>query len=74
MEMMEVLLSYNVAVNDALLHAINEESVEAVQILLKHIQNISQTNQESQAKEKITPQHMVNKPLPNTISNHSLTA
>ena len=33
---MEVLLSYNVHVNDALLHAINEESVEAVEILLKH--------------------------------------
>jgi len=34
--MMKVLLSYNVKVHDALLHAINEECVDAFEILLKH--------------------------------------
>ena len=35
-EMIEVLLSYNVDVGDALLHAITEENVEAVELLLNH--------------------------------------
>lgn len=39
-EMMEVLLSFNVEVRDALLHAISEENVEAVEILLKYQQNV----------------------------------
>ena len=34
--MIEVLLSYNVEVGDALLHAITEENVEAVELLLNH--------------------------------------
>ena len=38
--MMEVLLSFNVEVRDALLHAINEENVEAVEMLLKYQQNV----------------------------------
>ncbi|KAK3099549.1 hypothetical protein FSP39_006161 [Pinctada imbricata] len=35
-EMIEVLLSYNVELGDALLHAITEENVEAVELLLNH--------------------------------------
>ena len=38
---MEVLLSYNIELRDALLHAINEESVEAVEVILKHQQRKS---------------------------------
>ncbi len=34
----ELLLSYNVELGDALLHAINEENVEAVELLLQHQQ------------------------------------
>ena len=41
--MMELLLSFNVEVRDALLHAINEENVEAVEILLKYQQNLQKT-------------------------------
>lgn len=35
-EMIELLLSYNVYVGDALLHAIIEENVEAVELILNH--------------------------------------
>lgn len=36
-EMMQLLLSYNVELGDALLHAISEENVEAVELLLIHL-------------------------------------
>ena len=35
-EMIELLLRYNIEVGDALLHAIGEENVEAVEMLLSH--------------------------------------
>jgi hypothetical protein len=35
-EMIELLLSYNVELGDSLLQAINEENVEAVELLLNH--------------------------------------
>lgn len=35
-EMIEVLLMYNVELGDALLHAISEENVEAVEMILQH--------------------------------------
>lgn len=38
-EMIELLLVYNVELGDALLHAISEENVEAVTMLLAHQQN-----------------------------------
>jgi hypothetical protein len=34
--MIELLLSYNVELGDSLLQAINEENVEAVELLLNH--------------------------------------
>ena len=35
-EMIELLLSHNIEVGDALLHAISEENVEAVEMILNH--------------------------------------
>lgn len=39
LEMMEVLLTHNVESNEAILHAINEEFVEAVELLLLYQDN-----------------------------------
>ena len=39
--MMELLLSFSVEVRDALLHAINEENVEAVELLLHYQENVN---------------------------------
>ena len=36
---LELLLRYNIEVGDALLHAIGEENVEAVELLLSHQQS-----------------------------------
>lgn len=36
LEMVELLINYNVDTKDALLHAISEEFVEAVEVLLDH--------------------------------------
>lgn len=36
LEMVELLINYNVDTKDALLHAISEEFVEAVEMLLDH--------------------------------------
>lgn len=36
MELIEVLLKYGISPGDSLLHAINEEYVEAVEVLLQH--------------------------------------
>ena len=40
LEMVEVLLENKVETKDALLHAINEEFVEAVEVLLDHEESI----------------------------------
>ena len=40
LEMVELLISYNVDTKDALLHSISEEFVEAVEVLLDH-ENVS---------------------------------
>jgi transient receptor potential cation channel subfamily C len=40
LEMIELLISAGVEMKDALLHAINEEFVEAVELLLDHEDNI----------------------------------
>lgn len=40
MELMEVLLKYGINPGDALLHAISEEYVEAVEVLLQHEEKI----------------------------------
>jgi ankyrin repeat protein len=42
LEMMEVLLGHNVESNEAILHAINEEFVEAVELLLVYQDNGNQ--------------------------------
>lgn len=40
MELVEVLLKYGINPGDSLLHAINEEYVEAVEVLLQHEEKI----------------------------------
>lgn len=40
LEMVDLLLENKVETRDALLHAINEEYVEAVEVLLEHEENI----------------------------------
>lgn len=51
LEMVELLINYNVDTKDALLHSISEEFVEAVEVLLDH-ENVtfqSEGNHVSQA-------------------------
>ena len=40
MELMEVLIKYGIDPGDSLLHAISEEYVEAVEVLLQHEERI----------------------------------
>ena len=53
-EMIELLLMYNVELGDSLLHAISEENVEAVEMLLAH----QQTN-----KKDLSVSHLYYLPL-----------
>lgn len=52
-EMIDVLLEANVEMGDALLHAINEENVEAVELILNHLEK--QDKFTSEASDFIQP-------------------
>uniref|UniRef100_A0A5S6QSI2 ANK_REP_REGION domain-containing protein n=1 Tax=Trichuris muris TaxID=70415 RepID=A0A5S6QSI2_TRIMR len=47
-EMVQLLLDANVETKDCLLHAIKEENVEAVEIILEHLERIGSFNRENQ--------------------------
>ena len=56
-EMMQLLLSYNVELGDALLHAISEENVEAVELLLFHLQQKQSNKKDLSVSTNNTVQH-----------------
>uniref|UniRef100_A0A914VMF5 Transient receptor ion channel domain-containing protein n=1 Tax=Plectus sambesii TaxID=2011161 RepID=A0A914VMF5_9BILA len=50
-EMIEVLLDYNIETGDAILYAIGEENVEAVEIIINHLDRLDKFNTETQGVE-----------------------
>lgn len=46
-EMIDILLESNAEMGDALLHAINEENVEAVELILNHLEKQDKFNSEA---------------------------